>query len=53
MDVVMQRRDILIALGSLSGLGTVLALLRTWKWFTRSGKQIVDLPVGIDSPICA
>ena len=48
MDVVTQRRDILITLGTLSGLGTVLALLRTWKWFARSGKQIVDLPVGID-----
>jgi hypothetical protein len=45
MDVNTQQRNVFIALGTLSSLGVIIAFIRTWKWFTRSGKEIIDLPV--------
>jgi hypothetical protein len=45
MDLESQSRNILIALGSLSGVGIIIAFIRTWAWFSKSGKEIIDLPV--------
>jgi multisubunit Na+/H+ antiporter MnhG subunit len=45
MDVNIEQRNVFIALGVLSGLGVIIAFIRTWKWFTRSGKEIIDLAV--------
>jgi hypothetical protein len=45
MDVNIQQRNVFIALGTLSSLGVIIAFIRTWKWFKRSGKEIIDLPV--------
>ena len=47
MDVELQKRNTLIILGTLSGLGVIIAFLRTWKWFSGTERQIVDLPVRI------
>lgn len=38
-------RDIWIAIGVLSGLGIIFALIETSVWQTRAGKQIIDLGV--------
>ncbi|CAF1256162.1 unnamed protein product [Adineta steineri] len=43
MDIASQTLNVYIAVGVLSGLGFIIALIRTWKWFLRSGKEIVDL----------
>lgn len=45
MDIATQQRNTLIALGALSGAGFILAIVRTWKWYSRSGREIIDLPV--------
>ncbi|UJR38011.1 hypothetical protein I4U23_030693 [Adineta vaga] len=37
-------RNIWIALGTLSGAGVILAFIRTWAWFSKSGKDVIDLP---------
>ncbi|CAF1048612.1 unnamed protein product [Rotaria sordida] len=44
MDVEIQHRNTLISFGALSGAGLILAFIRTWKWFSRSGRDIIDLP---------
>ncbi|CAF2968602.1 unnamed protein product [Rotaria sp. Silwood2] len=44
MDVESERRNALISFGALSGAGIILAFIRTWKWFSRSGRAIIDLP---------
>ncbi len=38
--------SIWIAIGVLSGLGLLLALIETATWQTRAGKEIIDLGVG-------
>jgi hypothetical protein len=48
MDIQIQKRNVWIISGSLAGVGLVIALIKTWKWFTRSGKEIIDLPVRIN-----
>jgi hypothetical protein len=45
MDVELQKRNIFIILGTLSGLSIIIGFIRTWKWFSRTGKMIIDLPV--------
>jgi hypothetical protein len=45
MDVDTQALNIWIALGTLSGVGIIVAFIRTWAWFSKSGKEIIDLPV--------
>jgi hypothetical protein len=45
MDLETQSRNIWIALGTLSGVGIIIAFIRTWAWFSKSGKEIIDLPV--------
>jgi len=45
MDVELEKRNVFITLGSLSGLGIIIAFIRTWKWFSRTGRMIIDLPV--------
>jgi hypothetical protein len=45
MDIDIQTRNVFIALGTLSGLGLIVAFVRTWKWYSRSGREIIDLPV--------
>ena len=47
MDLDTHSRDIWIALGTLSGLGVVIAFIRTWTWYSKSGREVVDLPVRI------
>jgi hypothetical protein len=39
-------RDMWIAAGVLAGLGLFLAFFRAFVWQSRSGKEIIDLPVG-------
>lgn len=45
MDLSTHIRDIWIAIGVLSGLGIVLAFIKTMLWYSRAGKQTVDLGV--------
>ena len=40
-------RDIWIAVGVLSGLGIILALAQTIVWYSRAGKEIIDLGVRV------
>ncbi len=47
MDLETHTRNIWIALGTLSGAGIILALIRTWTWYSKSGREIIDLPVRI------
>ena len=47
MDLNTHTRDIWIALGTLSGLGIIVAVIRTWAWYSRSGRQIIDIIVRI------
>ncbi|CAF1526194.1 unnamed protein product [Didymodactylos carnosus] len=42
-DTSSYERDMLIAVGVLAGVGFVLALVRTWAWQSRSGKDIIDI----------
>jgi hypothetical protein len=48
MDLETHTRSIWIVLGTLSGLGIIVAFIRTWAWYSKSGKEIVDLPVRLD-----
>ena len=50
MDIEGHTRTIWIVLGTLSGLGVIIAFIRTWAWFSKSGKDIIDLPVRFYSP---
>ena len=45
MDVNTEQKNTWISLGVIAGLAVVLALFRTWKWFGRSAKNVIDLPV--------
>jgi hypothetical protein len=45
MDLETHTRTIWIVLGTLSGLGMIVAFIRTWAWYSKSGKEIIDLPV--------
>ena len=47
MDTKIETRYVLIAFGVLSGLSIIVAFLKTWKWFSRSGRNVIDLIVGI------
>ncbi len=47
LDLDTHTRDIWIALGTLSGVGLIISFLRTWTWYSKSGKEIVDLPVRV------
>ena len=49
MDLSNQIRDIWIAVGVLSGLGVILAFIQTRIWYSRAGKQVVDLAVSESS----
>ena len=40
-------RDIWIAVGVLCGLGIILALAQTMVWYSRAGKEIIDLGVRV------
>ncbi|CAF0912475.1 unnamed protein product [Rotaria sordida] len=44
MDLENHTRNVWIALGTLSGLGMIVATIQTWAWFSKSGKEIIDLP---------
>ncbi|CAF0754578.1 unnamed protein product [Adineta steineri] len=44
MDVAANARTIWIVFGSLSGVGLILAFIRTWAWYSKSGRTIIDLP---------
>ncbi len=46
MNLDSQIASIWIAIGVLSGLGLIFALIETSAWQTRAGKQIIDLGVG-------
>ena len=45
MDVITEQRNTWISLGVIAGLSVLLTIFRTWKWFGRSGKDVVDLAV--------
>ena len=51
MDLDSQSLNVWIALGTLSAVGFVVATLRTWTWFVKEGKMIIDLPVDILIPL--
>ena len=51
MDLNNHIRDIWIAIGVLSGLGMVLAFIQTRIWYSRAGKQVVDLAVSDSSSL--
>ncbi|CAF3900439.1 unnamed protein product [Rotaria sordida] len=44
MDLENHTRNVWIVLGTLSGLGMIVATIQTWAWFSKSGKEIIDLP---------
>ena len=45
MDLETQALNVWIALGTLSGLGVIVAIIKTWAWYSKSGKEIIDLSV--------
>ncbi len=45
MDLETHTRNIWIGLGTLSGLGMIIAFMRTWAWYSKTGREIIDLPV--------
>lgn len=45
MDFEAQTQSIWIVLGTLSGLGMAVAFVRTWAWYSKSGKEVIDLAV--------
>ena len=47
MDLENHTRNIWIVFGTLSGVGVIVAFIRTWAWFSKSGKDVIDLPVRI------
>ncbi len=47
MDVETHTRNVWIILGTLSGLGMIVAFIRTWAWYSKSGKEVIDLSVRI------
>ena len=47
MDLESQTRNVWIVLGTLSALGIFVALIQTWTWFLKSGKEIIDSLVNI------
>ena len=49
MDVETHKRNILISLGAFVGLSILIGIIKTSKWFLRTGKTIIDLPVRISS----
>lgn len=51
MDLDTHIRDIWIAVGVLSGLGIILAFIQTRIWYSRAGKQVIDLAVGESSSL--
>jgi hypothetical protein len=50
MDVELQKRNILIILGAFLGASILIAIFKTWKWFSRTGRIIIDLPVRCSHP---
>ena len=49
MDLDSQNRNLLIILGTFSGVGIIVALIRTWAWSSKAGREVIDLPVSIFS----
>lgn len=49
MDVEIEKRNVLISVGVLAGLGIIFALIKTCKWFSRNERVIIDLSVRIFS----
>jgi len=47
MDLETHTRNIWIVLGTLSGFGMIVAFIRTWAWYSKTGREIIDLPVRI------
>ena len=45
MDLEAYTRNVWIILGALSGAGVIVAFIRTWAWFSKSGKEVIDLSV--------
>jgi len=45
MDLETHTRNIWIVLGTLSGFGMIVAFIRTWAWYSKTGREIIDLPV--------
>jgi hypothetical protein len=49
MDLDSQTRNLLITLGTLSGVGIIIALIRTCAWSSKAGREAIDSPVSIFS----
>lgn len=45
MDVNLQMRNIHIILGVFLALSVLIALIQTWKWFSRTERIVIDLQV--------
>ncbi|CAF2625636.1 unnamed protein product [Rotaria sp. Silwood2] len=43
MDLESHTRNVWIVLGTLSGVGMIVAIIQTWAWFSKSGKEVIDL----------
>ncbi|CAF4848501.1 unnamed protein product, partial [Rotaria magnacalcarata] len=44
--------NVLIALGVVSGLAVIVGLIQTCAWYSRTGKEIIDLPVSVIDFLC-
>ncbi|CAF4599618.1 unnamed protein product [Rotaria sp. Silwood1] len=44
MDLENHTRNVWIILGTLSGVGMIVAVIQTWAWFSKSEKEVIDLP---------
>ena len=45
MNFEIYSRNILIVLGTFCGLAVLIAFVRTWSWYSKSGKNVIDLHV--------
>jgi len=43
MDVEVQQRNIFISFAVLASCGLFVGFMKTWKWFSRTGRIIIDL----------
>ena len=45
MNVELQTRNIQIILGVFLAVSVLIALIETWKWFSRTGRIMIDVQV--------
>ena len=51
MDLASQNQNLFIALGVLSGVGIIVASIRACAWFSKAGRDVVDLAVSTSTSV--